>query len=65
MRLVEIGGFFDKALERRLRDVGSQMHHPQQLQNDKDDGNDEQDVDDIAHFRDSRTYRPTEEAEQP
>jgi hypothetical protein len=41
------------------------MHHSQQLQNDKDDCNYEQDVDDIPHFRDSGTYRPTEKAEQP
>jgi hypothetical protein len=41
------------------------LHYPKQVQDDKDDGNHDQDVNPITGPWKARTYVPAEKAEQP
>jgi hypothetical protein len=41
------------------------MHDPQNLQYDEDDRDDEQDMDEIARFGETRADRTAEKAQQP
>jgi len=53
------------ALSIRQSASGLKPHHSKEIQYDEYDRDDEQYVDNVAGLRETRTYAPTEKAEQP